>query len=244
MPAAAVIPAPRAYTDIAAVKTLVVGCWAQVCWVAGGPVCPGWGGSAPLPGVGWRPWNSTPSGMLLCPTFHDGENSPCPKPPSVGAEAGSYPTLVCGHHRAWACPMQLTPGPPHRGPPSQPPWKTQCAQSSRLAGCLSMEWQSIDRMWQLMLCWPWCPSRGTWCPGPPCPVWSPPGAATSWLGSGRHPSGMRGLLGVKGIAAPEVKFLDRCQTNCSEGALHVPVRRSRMRVWGAKMIRHRRSPRL
>ena len=45
MPAAAVIPAPRAYTDIAAVKTLVVGCWAQVCWVAGGPVCPGLGGS-------------------------------------------------------------------------------------------------------------------------------------------------------------------------------------------------------
>ena len=27
MPAAAVIPAPRAYTNIAVVKTLVVGCW-------------------------------------------------------------------------------------------------------------------------------------------------------------------------------------------------------------------------
>jgi len=49
-----------------------------------------------------------------------------------------------------------------------------------------------------------------------------------------------GLLEVKGIAALEVKFLDRCQTNSSEGALQVHVRRSRMRVWGAKMIRHRR----
>ena len=57
-------------------------------------------------------------------------------------------------------------------------------------------------------------------------------------------SATMGLLGVKDMAAPEVKFLDRCQINCSEGALQVHVRRSRMRVWGAKMIRHRRSPRL
>ena len=35
VPAAAVIPAPRAYTIIAAVKTPVVCLWAQVCWVAG-----------------------------------------------------------------------------------------------------------------------------------------------------------------------------------------------------------------
>ena len=53
-----------------------------------------------------------------------------------------------------------------------------------------------------------------------------------------------GAIGVKDIATPEVKFLDRCQINCSEGVLQVRVRRSRMRVWGAKMIRHRRSPRL
>ena len=53
-----------------------------------------------------------------------------------------------------------------------------------------------------------------------------------------------GLLRVEDIAAPEVKFLDRCGINCSEGALQVCVRRSRMRAWGAKMIRHRRSPEL
>jgi len=51
-----------------------------------------------------------------------------------------------------------------------------------------------------------------------------------------------GSLRVKDITAPEVKFLDRCEINCSEGVLQVRVRRSRMRVWGAKMIRHRRSP--
>jgi hypothetical protein len=35
VPAAAVIPAPRANTNIAAVKTLVVCPWVQVCWEAG-----------------------------------------------------------------------------------------------------------------------------------------------------------------------------------------------------------------
>ena len=38
----------------------------------------------------------------------------------------------------------------------------------------------------------------------------------------------RGLLGVEGIATPEVKFSDRCKTNCGEGVLQVHVRRSRM----------------
>ena len=49
-------------------------------------------------------------------------------------------------------------------------------------------------------------------------------------------------FGVKDIGAPEVKFLDRCEIHGSEGVLQVRVRRSRMRVRGAKMIRHRRSP--
>ena len=57
-------------------------------------------------------------------------------------------------------------------------------------------------------------------------------------------SSMMGHLRVKDTAALEVKFLDRCMINSSEGALQVLVRRSRMRVWGAKMIRHRRSPQL
>jgi len=55
---------------------------------------------------------------------------------------------------------------------------------------------------------------------------------------------MMGQLRVKDIATLEVKFLDRCKINSSEGVLQVLVHRSRMRVWGAKMIRHRRSPTL
>lgn len=57
-----------------------------------------------------------------------------------------------------------------------------------------------------------------------------------------HRSQPMGLFRVKDIAAPEVKFLDRCEIHGSEGVLQVHVRRSRMRVRGAKMIRHRRSP--
>jgi len=71
------------------------------------------------------------------------------------------------------------------------------------------------------------------------------GSDSSLLGSsclvGWHSrSSTMGQLGVKDIATPEVKFLDRCKINCSEGVLQVLVRRSRMWVWGAKMIRHRR----
>lgn len=58
----------------------------------------------------------------------------------------------------------------------------------------------------------------------------------------RYRSAMTGLLDVKDISAPEVKFLDRRRINGGEGALQVHVHRSRTRVWGAKMIRHRRSP--
>ena len=68
MPAAAVIPAPRAYTNIAAVKTLVVGCWAQVCWAAAATgvedpkrLFGARGGSLP------NAADSTPSGMFLRP---------------------------------------------------------------------------------------------------------------------------------------------------------------------------------
>lgn len=46
----------------------------------------------------------------------------------------------------------------------------------------------------------------------------------------RYRSAMMGLLDVKGISAPEVKFLDRRRTNGGEGALQVHVRRSRTRV--------------
>jgi len=87
VPAAAVIPAPRAYTDIAAVKTLVVGCRVQVCQVATR------GAPARRPTRG-RKGGSVPSGtqpLAVCSCariiIHDGENCSCSKPPSVEAEA-------------------------------------------------------------------------------------------------------------------------------------------------------------
>lgn len=156
------------------------------------------------------------------------------------------------------------------------PWKTQCAQSDLpMAECLSMECQSIDRVWpNLELCWALEPTQGNVVHGPSsllllgfgCSLLcvSPRAAVTChstslWELTGECVIGPWGALedvkwsgasngddgtdrGAKGIAAPEVKFLDRRRTNCSEGVLQVRVRRSRMRVWGAKMIRHRRSP--
>jgi hypothetical protein len=125
------------------------------------------------------------------------------------------------------------------------PWKTQCAQSILAAVCPSMECQSIDLMW-LMCCAGLGAHSGQCGAGPLSSRPRPPFGVGLWSGGSwlRYLSATMGLLGVKDITAPEVKFLDRCKINCSEGALQVHVRRSRMRVWGAKMIRHRRSPQL
>ena len=67
-----------------------------------------------------------------------------------------------------------------------------------------------------------------------------PAMVTAQVGS--HQTDMMEEFRVEDTAAPEVKFLDRCKINCSEGVLQELIRRSRMRVWGTKMIRHRRSP--
>jgi len=59
----------------------------------------------------------------------------------------------------------------------------------------------------------------------------------------RLPIGIKGILSrVMRIGTTEVKFLDRCGTRGSEGALLDRIRQSRTRVWGSKMIRYRRSP--
>ncbi len=100
----------------------------------------------------------------------------------------------------------------------------------------------------LVLCWPWGPLLATWW----CVLTGPLGHTPLPSGETRavllvpvtctHRSQVMGQFEVKGIRASEVKFLDRCETNSGEGALQVLVHRSRMRVRGAKMIRHRRSP--
>jgi len=66
-------------------------------------------------------------------------------------------------------------------------------------------------------------------------------SAQAWVAACYRPA-MMSLLGAVGIAGREVKFLDPSETNGSKGALQVQDCRSRTRVWGAKMIRYRRSP--
>lgn len=150
--------------------------------------------------------------------------------------------------------------------PSLTLWKTQCAQSIQsLAECLSMECHSIDRTGHGVvlalvpiqgkrMSVPWFawgnppgqgPRAGAVCRVPFPSGWAPHRSfPTGFLPHQRwrHLPDMMGSLRVKGTAAPEVKFLDRCKTNSSAGVLQGRVRRSRARAWGSKMIRHRRSP--
>ena len=132
VPAAAVIPAPRAYANIAAVKTLVVCHRGQVCWVAGA-----------LPSGGAL--DTTPSSMSWSRS-HDGAICSCSKSPSVGAKAVSTPN-TCGDTkgtwpRATQQPLSTTGVHRccHRG-------KLSVLKAFRLTGCPSMECQSIDQVW-------------------------------------------------------------------------------------------------
>jgi len=204
--------------------------------------------------------DKTLASMFLHPSSHRWCDGSCSKSPSVGIDAVVHLTLVCGEWRAQSSgsTVQLhllpTTGVHHL----LSPWRTQSAQSIRL-GLDDRPWnvKASTGCGQTELCWPWCSSRGTWCHDwrsllvPSLHLVAARKSGLPWRGVGVagsfqlwYRSASMGLLGVKDTAAPEVKFLDRCKINCSEGALQVHVRRSRMRVWGAKMIRHRRSPRL
>lgn len=131
----------------------------------------------------------------------------------------------------------------HRSPPSLTPWKTQCAQSvqSWLDACpwnVKASTELGSGVVQALV-----PVQENVVPHPGSGNGSLRVAQyLSWCCGNLPP--MMGLLRVEGIGAPEVKFLDRCKTNCSEGVLQEHVRRSRMRARGAKMIRHHRSPTL
>ena len=57
-------------------------------------------------------------------------------------------------------------------------------------------------------------------------------------------SGLSGAIGVVSTAVLVVKYLDHSKTNDSEGILPGCFHESRTRVWGSKMIRYRRSPEL
>lgn len=125
-----------------------------------------------------------------------------------------------------------------------------CSTHPVLAECLSMECHSIDRTGRgvVLALVPVqgkrVPSRWLRARAVGSPPWGSPLGAPGFLPSlwWRHLPDMMGSLRVKGTAAPEVKFLDRCKTNSGAGVLQGRVRRSRARAWGSKMIRHRRSP--
>jgi hypothetical protein len=145
VPAAAVIPAPRAYTNIAAVKTLVV------CHRAAGLL-----GGQPLPGCGLLVLGLgfclggagfNPQWYVPAPTsFADGENRSCRKPASLQAKVDHASHTGYGHKGTQ--PVLGRYPVHHRSPPSLTPWKTQCAQSILLtAECPSMECRGIDRVW-------------------------------------------------------------------------------------------------
>lgn len=126
MPAAAVIPAPVAYTNIAAVETFVVGLWALVCQAAGwpwrrpgSPMAHDWvAGTQPL-----AVWSSARTQMVLI--------SSCVKSPSVGIETVGAPHTCLDTSGGVALGAAQPPPVHHRSLPSQSPWKTQCAQSNQ-----------------------------------------------------------------------------------------------------------------
>jgi len=136
VPAAAVIPAPEAYANIAAVKTLVVRL-----------------GSAGLPGV--KPWRYAPAPTtFVVPVM---PNRSCLKSPSVGIPAALARTSSL--RRLWWCaaPCHTYDSPQKDRPPSATgahhgwhPGKINVLQATNctsvMAGCSSSESQSIDRV--------------------------------------------------------------------------------------------------
>jgi len=198
------------------------------------------------------PWNTTPSGMLLCPRVlhtNDGANCSCSKPPSVEAEAVFTPNACVrpppGLGLVPTSQKDLCLGPTTRAHHCSHPGKLSVLNASA-HGWMPVHGMAKHRPDVAVRC---CAGLGAQSgelgasrASAQCGI--PFRGSCHLLGFGVdwYPPSMRGLLGVKDTAAPEVKFLDRCMINCSEGVLHLHVRRSRMRVWGAKMIRHRRSP--
>ena len=149
MPAAAVIPAPRAYTIIASVKTPVVCHWVQVCWVAGSgcglvgvspwPGPPGAGSKPPAVCPGPASLENTGEMLLLQASF-------------TGGPGGNAPHAGTGCASPWA----VCPGPQfavdaahHRSPPDLDTLENSvCSKRpAAMAGCSSMECHSIDLVW-------------------------------------------------------------------------------------------------
>jgi len=164
---------------------------------------------------------------------------------SFSGDQGNVAPKACWAVQGWGSMPHRYPGPSPEPSISDTLVNSVCPKQPVLAGCPTMECQSIDQVWHWScaglgahsgqsVAAPWRvrlgPALVDVAPVPPC--------------GGMHQPKLMGLLRVKDTATPEVKFLDRCMIHCGEGVWQGPVRRSRMRAWGAKMIRHRRSPEL
>ena len=130
VPAAAVIPAPRAYTNIAAVKTLVVCPRVQVCQGQLRLRCGTLWCSTPYEAMGLlcrRPAGTQPLVVCSCAHIQDGGTAPAQSHLHWWPEAAVHRMLVwtlCGNGPVpWNNPVR------QRSPPSVTSWKTQCAQS-------------------------------------------------------------------------------------------------------------------
>ena len=117
------------------------------------------------------------------------------------------------------------------------PGKLSVLQATVLACMPSSELQSSDQTW-LRVVLALVPNLSNVGLPPSCGL----AQATVHCPGGESPTDLMEEFREDDNSAPEVKLLDRCNINCSEGVLQELVRRSRMRVWGTKMIRHRRSP--
>lgn len=242
MPAAAVIPAPRAYTNIAAVKALVVGYWAAGLlggrWPQGRSAClRTCTGPRRLLELNPRQYVPAPA-FLMVRTL-----APAQRPLQWDPRR-LHSRCMSGRSESLVPAIRL--GPPPESTIVATLDNSVCLKRPVLAGCSSMELRSIDRMFgnRVVLALApvldnvgLSPVLGRYAIGFVC---GRPGLGAV---QGSFRPQMMEMLRVRAIATPEVKFLDRCKSNRSEGVMQVHVRRSRMRVWVAKMIRHRRSPR-
>lgn len=79
-------------------------------------------------------WHTNPRQYVPVPPFRRMVRpSSCQKSPSLGAHSDSTPTAcwASGVRGVLALPMHASPLAHPRSPPSQSPWKTQCAQSNQ-----------------------------------------------------------------------------------------------------------------
>ncbi len=257
MPAAAVIPAPVAYANIAAVKKLVVD------GRVGAPRCAGGGG----PRVGGAP----PLPRLFPPPSR-GRRGPPAGPPVRPARRMRNRFHPCA---GWGVRVWLRGGCSGTSPPARPPpralpsWAAPACKRApsppgRVSspGCVRGRHREQNSMSKVADAPASMAERGMTRDRPrgPRSASSTGVSDPSWAMRGdparagglpprqdaardrRHRTGTRRARGAVRTVPREVEFLDRCKTNWGESARHACLRQSRTRVWGSKMIRYRRSP--